>query len=159
MSDDDRYADPDSQPQENPGEISAQAIAKLHAMVTEKMLDRDAFARWFGQYASAPKYPDMDWQPEQPIEIEALREHLADGAPLSRNPASRFSFIRQSAGSRLLFVDGHYFECTHETATLAEQLCAKDRIRIDPRLTGSQSAIELIAKLFNQGSVAFESNN
>jgi 50S ribosomal protein L16 3-hydroxylase len=156
MPDDERYADPDLQAQENPGEISAQAIAKLHAMVTEKMLDRDAFARCFGQYASAPKYPDMDWRPEQPMEIEALRERIAGGAPLLRNPASRFSFIRQSADLLLLFVDGECFECIQEAAALAKQLCAQDRVRIDPDLTRSASAMELIAKLFNQGNVAFK---
>lgn len=152
----DRYADSDLRAQQNPGEISAQAIARLHAMVTEKMLDRDAFARWFGQYASAPKYPDMDWRPEEPMEIKALRERLAGNAPLCRNPASRFSFIRQAADSLLLFVDGQRLECAGETAALAEQLCAQDRIRIDPDLRSSDPAMELIAKLFNQGSVAFE---
>src|SRR3546814_3127709 len=43
--DDDRYDDPNLQVQKNPGEISAQAITQLHAMVIGKMLDRDAFAR------------------------------------------------------------------------------------------------------------------
>src|SRR3546814_7420029 len=47
--DDDRYDDPNLQVQKNPGEISAQAITQLHAMVIGKMLDRDAFARWFGR--------------------------------------------------------------------------------------------------------------
>src|SRR3546814_7966241 len=68
-------------------------------MVIGKVLDRDAFARWFGQYNSTPKYADMDWQPEEPIQIEELREALGDNVPLCRNPASRFSFIRQRARS------------------------------------------------------------
>ncbi|MGH8598062.1 MAG: JmjC domain-containing protein, partial [Gammaproteobacteria bacterium] len=134
MDDDDRYGDPSLPAQQNPGEISATAIAGLHAMITEKMLDHDAFARWFGQYNSTPKYPDMDWQPEEPIQIEELRELLADGVPVSRNPASRFSFIRQHEDSVLLFVDGQCFECANETVAFAEQLCAQDRITIDPDL-------------------------
>lgn len=156
LQDDDRYGDPDLRAQDNPGEISVTAIAQLHAMITEKMLDRDAFARWFGQYNSTPKYPDMSWQPEEPIQIEALRECLADDVPLCRNPASRFSFIRQHANSVLLFVDGQCFECAEETIAFAQQLCARDRIAIDPDLRKSDSAMALIAKLFNQGSVAFD---
>src|SRR3546814_18651489 len=74
--DDDRYDDPNLQVQKNPGEISAQAITQLHAMVIGKMLDRDAFARWFGQYNSPPNYADMDWQPEEPIQIAELREEI-----------------------------------------------------------------------------------
>jgi 50S ribosomal protein L16 3-hydroxylase len=154
MQDDDRYADPDLQAQANPGEISAQAIARLHAMVTGTMLDRDAFARWFGQYESARKYPD--WQPEEPIRIEELRERLAGASPLRRNPASRFSFVRRQADSLLLFVDGRCFECGAEIAAFAERLCARDRIGIDPDLIRSDSAMTLIADLFNQGSVAFD---
>ena len=155
ISDDDRYGDAHLHAQENPGEISAQAIAALHAMVTEKMLDRDAFARWFGRYNTTRKYPDMNWQPEEPIEIDELREFLSDGFPLCRNPASRFSFIRQD-NSVLLFVDGQCFACVGETTALAEQLCAQDRIAIDLNLLKSDATIMLIATLFNQGSLAFD---
>jgi 50S ribosomal protein L16 3-hydroxylase len=156
MQDDDRYEDPDLRAQDNPGEISAAAIGHLHAMITETIGNCDAFARWFGAYNSTPKYPDMDWRPEEPIGLEALRENLAGEVPLCRNPASRFSFVRRSADSLLLFVDGECFECAGETTTLAEQLCAQTRITIDPDLMKSDSAMALIAKLFNQGSLAFE---
>jgi 50S ribosomal protein L16 3-hydroxylase len=156
LQDDDRYGDPDLQAQKNPGEISEMAIARLHAMVTEKMLDRAAFARWFGQYNSTPKNPDVDWRPEAPIQIEVLREMLAADAPLRRNPAGRFSFIRHDAGAVLLFVDGQCFECAQETAALAEILCAQDRITIDPGLIKSDSAMTLIVQLFNEGNVAFD---
>jgi 50S ribosomal protein L16 3-hydroxylase len=156
LQDDDRYGDPGLQAQANPGEISAGAIAGLHAMITGEMLDRDAFARWFGQYNSTRKYPDMDWQAEDPIAIEELRELTANDLPLCRNPASRFSFIRQHANALLLFVDGQCFECAAETIAFAEQLCAQDRIRIDPDLITSDAAMTLIAALFNQGSVAFD---
>lgn len=156
LQDDDRYGDPNLQAQENPGEISAAAIAQLHAMITETMLDRDAFARWFGQYSGARKYPDVDWQPDEPIDIEELREYLAGHVPLCRNPASRFSFIRQDGKAVLLFVDGECFECAEDSIAFAEQLCAHDRIGIGPDLLKSDSAMALIVKLFNQGSVTFD---
>lgn len=154
LADDDRYADPDLQPQPNPGEISQEALARLHKMVIEAISDRAAFARWFGEYGSARKYPEVDWAPEAPIAAEALRDALAGGAELRRNPASRFAFTRQDAGSVLLFVDGESYECAGETAALAESLCAQDHVRPGPALQ-SDAAMELLATLFNQGSVAF----
>lgn len=153
LQDDDRYGDPGLHPQENPGEISSDALARLHAMIAETMLDRDAFARWFGAYNSTPKYPDTDWQPEQPIGSTDVRDWLAKNVPLFRNPSSRFSFVRQAADAALLFVDGECFECA---GALAQQLCASDHITIDPALRKLDAATGLIATLYNQGSVSFE---
>lgn len=55
LQDDDRYTDPDLVAQADPGEIMADAIDRLHAMVMERVGDRDAFARWFGEYVTAPR--------------------------------------------------------------------------------------------------------
>lgn len=156
MNVDDRYSDPILKTQGNPGEISADAIDRLHWMITEKIGDRDAFASWFGKYSSTPKYPDVDWQPENPIEIEHLRECLKGGLMLHRNLASRFSFIQQNANSVLLFVDGESFVCTNESVVLAEIICAQDRITIDKNLIQSNDAMALIIKLYNQGSLSFD---
>ena len=154
MADDDRYGDANLATQENPGEITAPALERLHAMISEALLDRAAFARWFGEYSSTRKYPEIDWQPEEPVALTELRDRLVAGATLVRNPASRFSFVRQ-ADALLLFVDGESFECTG-TAALAEQVCAHDRIVVDPALAGSDAALTLIAALFDQGSVMFD---
>ena len=101
LVDGDRYEDPGLTAQLNPGEISAEALARLHAMVTAKLGDRAAFARWFGEYTTTRKYPEVDWAPEEPIGTEELREILASGAALLRNPASRFSFVRGRVGGGL----------------------------------------------------------
>ncbi len=156
LGDDDRYEDPGLLAQANPGEISAEALAKLHALVTGKLADRAAFARWFGEYTTTRKYPDMDWAPEEPLELEEFRALLAQGMPLIRNPASRFSFIRGEAGAVALFVDGEWFECAGEMAGFAEMLCAGERCSGGADLLKSDAAMEMIVSLFNQGSVAFE---
>lgn len=156
LREDDRYADPGLKPQDNPGEISPEAIARLHSMVTETLGDRDAFARWFGRYSSEPKYPDADREPDEPADIEELRERLAEGEALARNPASRFSFIREPGDTLLLFVDGRCFECAGSTAGLAEQICAKDSIGVSPELAASDEAMALIAALIEQGSLGFD---
>jgi 50S ribosomal protein L16 3-hydroxylase len=155
LDDDDRYADPDLTAQANPGEISAEALARLHAMVTDRLGDQAAFARWFGGDSSAGKYPEIDWAPDEPIALQELRAALISGAVLLRNPASRFSFVRGAAGAVLLFVDGECHECSGACGTLAERLCASDQVQIGADLANSDAALELIATLFNQGSLAF----
>jgi 50S ribosomal protein L16 3-hydroxylase len=155
----DRFTDPALPPQDNPGEISAAAIAELHAMTIERLLDRDAFARWFGQYSTTPKYPDVDWQPEQPIGLEELRMILGRGVQLLRNPASRFSFIRQDASSLLLFANGQCFRCEGSTALFAERLCAQSCFRGTAEYGASQPTLGLIAALFNLGALAFDGDS
>lgn len=154
LDEDDRYGDPDLRARANPGEIAEAELARLHAMVTETLRDRDAFARWFGAYNSTPKYPEVDWQPEEPVDSEDVRGMLQANAPLQRNPASRFSFIRQE-GAVTLFVDGESFECAGAAAQLAETLCAEAEVATDPELAQSDEVVTLIASLYNQGSLAF----
>jgi 50S ribosomal protein L16 3-hydroxylase len=149
MTEDDRYGDAGLKMQANPGEITPEALEALHAIVLEKLGDRQAFARWFGEYNTTPKYPEVDWSPEEPVRVEEVREQIAGGAKLARNPASRFSFIRQG-DEVLLFVDGECFECAGEAATFAERLCAKD----EPSVGAGDP--EMVAQLINQGSIAFE---
>jgi 50S ribosomal protein L16 3-hydroxylase len=156
MDDDDRYGDPGLALQSNPGEISASALDALHAMVTAKLTDRAVFAQWFGGYTSTRKYPDIDFAPEEPVDVEAVQDMIGQNAPLCRNPASRFSFIRQSTHRVALFVDGECFECGGETALFAEHICAQDRITADPKLASSDAAMTLLVQLCNQGSMAFE---
>lgn len=154
LSDDDRYADAGLQAQSNPGEITAEALASLHAMVLEKLADRDAFARWFGTYNSTPKYPDIDWAPDEPMGIEELRARLTNSDALQRNPASRFSSIRKGADV-LLFVDGKCFDCAGEVGAFAQLLASRDRMTVDPVLLKSDAVMNQITTLINQGSVAF----
>jgi 50S ribosomal protein L16 3-hydroxylase len=153
MDDDDRYGDPGLKVQLNPGEISASAIDALHIMVTEKLADRTAFARWFGTYNSTRKYADIDFTPDDRVGDKDVRIMIGQGTPLSRNPASRFSFIRGDAQTVLLFVDGECFECDGETAVFAEILCSQDHILVEAQ---SDAVIALIVQLINQGSIAFD---
>lgn len=150
-----RFTDPDLALQANPGEITAASLARLHDLALEALGDREAFARWFGQYATAPKYPEIDWRPDQPTTPEKLSAMLKEGPFLLRNPASRLAFIRQPAGAVLLFADGQIFACSPATAPLAERLCEAREWRISADLAADDAAIELLGLLANQGSIAF----
>ena len=155
LQDEDRYADPDLPQQENPGEITQAAIDRLHAMITEHLLDRSAFARWFGCYSTTSKYPEIDWQPEEPFDREDVRRLLSGDVPLFRNPASRFTFIRQT-GAVLLFANGECFACTGAAGVLAERLCAEAGPLHLPEPTAQGETLDLIVALLNRGSLAFD---
>lgn len=60
LDDDDRYTDPDLMRQADPAEIAAAAIDRLHGMAMEKLGDREAFARWFGEYVATRKGEDAE---------------------------------------------------------------------------------------------------
>jgi 50S ribosomal protein L16 3-hydroxylase len=156
LVDDDRYADPDLRRQANPGEIAPAALARLQAMVLDTVQDSDAFARWFGAYITAPKYPELDWAPDEPVGQGELRRRLGAGEPLCRNSASRFSFIREGADHLLLFVDGQCHACAGDLATFAEALCTHDRLVVDAGLLDSIEVTALIGKLVDEGSLAFD---
>ena len=110
---------------------------------------------WFGEYISAPRYPEVDWAPETPMSHEELCARLATGEVLQRNPASRCSFVRQGEGV-LLFVDGEGFECVGEVAAFAETLCGQDYIRIDMAAKDYASVLALSTRLVGQGSLSVE---
>ncbi len=156
LDEDDRYADPDLTPQDNPGEITGDAIARLHDMIAAKLLDRDAFSSWFGQYSTMPKNADIDWRPERPVRQEDMPQLFAKGAALLRNPASRFSFIQDQPSSVSLFLDGECFPCTGKAADFARRLCAQERIAVRPSMIEAQPVRELILELLNRGSLAFD---
>jgi 50S ribosomal protein L16 3-hydroxylase len=159
LVDDDRYADPGLAPQDNPGEIAAPALARLQAMVAEAMLDPDAFARWFGAFTTAPKSHELDWRPEEPVEADDLRAAAARGRLLVRNPASRFSFIRDEGNALTLFVDGVAHDCTGAGSAFAERICAAERVEVEASLLGMDDVAAMIRDLVNAGSVAFEAED
>lgn len=154
LGDDDRYADPGLAAQPNPGEIGRDALDRLHGMIADALGDRDAFARWFGQFTTAPKNPEIDWRPEQPIDAREAERRFASGRALQRNPAVRFSFARTQ--SLTLFVDGECFPCTSETAAFAELLCGQRRFVLSPAMAGSDEVVDLAVELLGQGRIAFE---
>lgn len=151
-----RYRDPGLVLQANSGEITPEAIAGLQRLTLEKLADREGFARWFGQYNTTPKYPEIDWSLPQPITLDEVRAMAAAGVPLSRNPASRFAFTQTEGGEVLLFVDGRCFECRGAAAQFARDLCAADNPSLPAETEQAGECSELLLALCNQGSVAFD---
>lgn len=156
LPEDERYTDADLTSQAHPGEISPAALVRLHAMVTSAMADEAAFARWFGEYNSLPKYGEVQWQPDAPIALKAIKAALESGIPLLRSPASRFAFVRQNDETVVLFADGRSFDCTGGAVMLAEHLCAHPAMVLHPVHASAKPVTALIKALIDQGSLAFE---
>lgn len=135
LPEDDRYTDPDLTAATNPGEITASALDRLYTLLTDSLGDRDGFARWFGSYNTNPKNPGFS-APAEPA------------ATLTRNPASRFAFIRHSPGTLTLFVDGTAFDCTGDVAAFAQSLSTNAALAPAP-----SAASNLIKALIEQGSL------
>lgn len=154
LGEDDRYSDPLLPLQAHPGEITGEALERLQAMVLEKLADRSEFARWFGSFNSAPKYPDMDWSPEVPLIMAEVRE-TAKRRRVLRNFASRFVFVRED-DALLLFVDGESYPCTGAAARFAEALCANHEIEVDEI---DEAVVALLLDLANRGAIAFEEDD
>ncbi|WP_423142906.1 JmjC domain-containing protein [Parablastomonas sp. CN1-191] len=155
LGDDDRYTDPGAAPQANAGEIGADALAELHGMVTDPVGDRAAFARWFGAFTTEPKSA-LDWRPETVPGTDALRDAIAAGTGLLRNPASRFAFVREGAGRVALFVDGQAYDCDGAAAGVAEAICAASTIEPDPAVADNAEVMALLAELIAEGALALD---
>lgn len=148
-----RYSDSDLQIQNNPGEISPEAINRLHNLIGGELADREDFAEWFGRYNSAPKYPEIDWSPEKIMSTDDLFDAFDAGQVLARNAASRFSFTQNRPNSLMLFADGEMIECEGYAAQLAQHICAANRIDGAVIPSNSAAVCELLILLYNQGSL------
>ncbi|WP_375289018.1 JmjC domain-containing protein [Qipengyuania sp.] len=153
LDEDDRYTDPNLSVGAPPGEISSAALARLQAMVSDALTDRTAFAAWFGRYVTRPKEDGLDWAPEQHVTAADLTRERAP-LDLARNPASRFSFVRESTERLVLFVDGEAYVCQGTVARMAERLCAEPRIIAPSNELASQDVAGLIIDLLNRGCLA-----
>ena len=130
--------------------------AELQRLTLEKLADPRGFARWFGQYNTTPKYPEIDWSPPEPLTLDEVTAMAAAGLPLCRNPASRFAFTSTDSGEVLLFVDGRCFECIGAAAQFAQDICAQDNPALPAAMEQPGDCADLLLALCNQGSVAFD---
>lgn len=100
------YQDPNLPLQENPGEISAEALAKINTMVQQELNRRLQDSDWFGKYitntfAMAEALPGDDQSTEEPlpegmeldIDLAQCLQLLREGQPLVRNESSKLVYF------------------------------------------------------------------
>lgn len=151
----DRYADPGLEPQDNPGELSAAALARLIAGLRRAMAVDDAeLARWLGTVLTEPKAELLEHMqlPETLTRDEALGL-LQDGVSLERHGAARLAWMSDDGGLRL-FVNGQEHLLPEAAGPLVRHLCAEtayDGKALWGLASGIDSAEDLLMSLCMAG--------
>ncbi len=151
LSSEERYADPDLVLQNNPGEITPQALDKIKSIIQQCYEKPELIDSWFGKLVTESKYSNDHAPTGLQCSIDDLIKHKAEGGIVVRSEGSRFAFIKDSELTRL-FVDGEVFECGVETSLLAEALCARAEFDLN-NLQNVFAGFELISLLIEQGSL------
>ncbi len=146
LSNDQRYRDPVLTPADNPGEIPADTLNALDALI-QSHLTPEAIQHWFGRYMTAPKYPDLE--PDTP---EETGQDWTTFSQLERHPASRFAFYPEENDEATLYVDGEQYRCSR---ALAECLCATISLDVHELQACAQSEQDqaLIGELVETGKL------
>lgn len=151
-----RYTDPDLTLQDNPGEITPQALQKVREIFTGYLQDDARLGEWLGKFVTEPKYPELDQNPEEPATVEQIRTALKEGdLCFIRNEGSRFSYSAGKAGGIQFYADGSCFKVSENCITLATSLCQTPTIVISQG-EWSDEQLQLLADLYNQGSLYTE---
>ena len=151
-----RYTDPDLTLQDNPGEITPQALQKVREIFTGYLQDDARLGEWLGKFVTDPKYPELDQSPEEPATVEQIRSALQQGdLCFIRNEGSRFSYSAGKEGEIQFYADGACFRVSDSSITLATSLCQSPTIVINQGEWNDQQ-LQLLADLYNQGSLYTE---
>lgn len=87
------YQDPNLPLQENPGEISAEALAKINAMVQQELNRRLQDSDWFGKYITNTTEEPPAEPMELDIDLAQCLQLLREGQPLVRNESSKLAYF------------------------------------------------------------------
>ena len=140
-----RYTDKDLQQQQNPGEITSQALQQVQQTIRLNQLDDERINRWFGKYITEPKHP-LDVMPDNLTENEII-QLLKDNSSMQRDMHSRFAYIK-ATDTCYLYINGEEYTCDCE---LALYLCQNKHYESCQLLTHiKEPSSEIIQQLINQ---------
>lgn len=160
LSNDQRYTDAGIRLQDNPGEISADAIEQIQSIIKQHLQDPSAIAAWLGRYMTESKYSESD---EEDTEQNNWHSddwlvNIACGAVIERNLGARFVYY-QADKSDLgiqLYVDGQSYDCD---LALAEKLCLQTKFFEEDLSDLNAEQLALISNLLNRGSLCIEDDD
>ncbi len=116
-----RYADPDLRPQENPGMIRPEVLAKIRQIIRSTMPDEE-IDRWFGFFVTEPKRGEEITFPDEPWDVDSLCQALDDGAVIERLSPTRLAYVEHQRGAISLFMHGDEYVLEPEFAFAAPLL-------------------------------------
>ncbi|WP_421681519.1 cupin domain-containing protein [Stutzerimonas urumqiensis] len=154
VSDEERYADPDLQPAEDPYQIQTDALDRLKALLAEHMGDERLLLTWFGQFMTEPRYPERIVGAE--LEAGELAQAIDEGAVLVRHPSARMAWSEVDIGL-LLFASGQSTLLPTHLKDLLKLICAAESLHAGNLAAwlDNPDATELLHQLVKQGSLEF----
>jgi len=106
---DQRYTDPALKGEPANGEISQAALEQARQLLSSALQDKQAFAQWFGQTMTEPRYPE-NIQPRKKLPAAFLK-----ASAYCLNPASRIAWHQQDKQIQV-FIDGNCTSLPHSNA-------------------------------------------
>ena len=149
------YTDPKRRLQKNPGEIAANDLAAIRAILRDLPRRSDAeLDHWFGRYTTAVRPGHYLPEPEEPVTSEGLVAAIERCGALWRSEYARFSYI-DSAGEPVLFVAGEAFAVNRAMMEGVKLLCGRrlfEQEALSPHLA-NDDFLQLLTELYNLGAL------
>lgn len=149
-----RYADPDLQPETEPGEIDAAALKRARAAlgVCAQAMGEEAFADFFGRFITSYRSAQNVAPPPRPPSAKVLDGKL-EGSTFLRNPWSRFAWRRTPRGA-VLHAGGESHACplawARALGRVKRSIAGADLAKLPHRAAG----LAVLASLVRAGHVA-----
>lgn len=152
LCDDDRYSDPDLPLQTHNSEIGPDAIARVKALMLEKLNDDKIINAWFGRYMTQPKYMDQLIPAEESLTPEQLEQNLANGEVINLSEGSRLAFS-DTENELTLFADGEGYPIPSSDKAIAIQLAEQKYLTSDEINSLSNEFKVNLCELISRGSL------
>lgn len=130
-----------------PGELSDADIDALRAQVLTLLQDKASLRQAIAPFLSEAKYEDYEPQGDE-LTVEEIREALASGALLRRDPASRCLYTIRDGQPDALFINGQDVDFPATLAGFVKLLADHRRLPAEAlsAWTGSEEAMEWLAE-------------
>lgn len=155
---DGRYRDGVLRPQKAKGEISQQALSRVHSLLQAfSQINPGEQERWFGRFITEPKSHLQVEPREQPLAPNSFLIELERFPMIERHGWSRFAFISAQKASDYLYVNGEEYSLSKQQGGLLPLLTEKKRFSTKALAPWLQSdeCRSLICQLYNDGHLQF----
>ncbi len=157
LTEEQRFIDAGLTEQNNSGEISAEAIKQVQAVLQQQINKPQAIAKWFGQYMTQAKYPDF-YSVQSDFSADMLINGLQQYDYCFRDSRTRIAFTL-SDNNFYFFVDGSSSTLdTKNSQELATLICNAYKIEslALQRLIDEPQSFNLLLDLFTNGYLYFD---
>lgn len=143
------YGDADLRPQEHPGAVDDDAVARVEAVLSALRWDKELVGTFLGRLLTGPKPTTTFVPPKRPLSLDAFAETLARPGTLALGATTRMLFRGTS-----FFVNGEVVEAAdagHALRGLLVELADARKAQLPRRLAAPDA--ELLHALYVQGFI------